>query len=391
MGRRSASIRVFGPAIAGVLLLSVALVPLTGCPKAPIPVGAVISESGEADAYGPNIRRGMELALEQVNKKGVLGGYKLEFQFVNDESSPEEAAKLADELATKFNVRAIIGGVSSPVALALARVANEKNVPVLSPSASSPQLTSVAGEYFQRIYPSDLNEAREMARLARTLNVNRVAVVAVANEFGQANANLFVEAYSGPNYEVVLRENYNGSLPPADADALSTRIAEAQPAAIYVAAYMYDVANLLSALHQRQLQIPVLTTSAVTREILDLAGEAADRLVFPQALFEHDTSPKAAEFNKTFQAKYNEEPNVFAAYGYDAVMVLARAIDKTRVASAPEIRDQLRQIHYDGLTGPISFDEHGDVKRSPHIHAVVRGEIVEFTEMDRSMIGFLAP
>lgn len=372
--------------------LAVAGVVLAACGgRPPVAVGAIISETGQTAEYGKQIRRGMDLAVEQVTASGgVMGGRPFQMIFLDDGSDPKKALEAAKQLVEKDQVRALIGGVSSSVALGLTGFANSKGIVLLSPSASSPDLTFSGGEFFFRVHPSDMVEGQAMADLARKLGFQTAAIVAANDAFGQGIADVFEGHFESPNDRIVLRENYTGPLTAELADAIAAKIADARPEVTYLAAYDFDVATLLEAMNRAGLRSARFTTSAVKQDIIEMAGEAAERLAFPHPSFDLEAGDETvAKFVEAYTKKYNSLPTIYAAYGYDAVKVLAAAINRTRIASPGEVMDHLREISYDGVTGSIDFDSRGDVTSTPHFYIVSKGKVEHFTRVDSTMLPLL--
>lgn len=377
-----------------VAALAAALALLAACgSRPPVLVGAIISETGPTATYGKQIKRGMDLALSEVNAAGgVMGGRKLEILYADDASDPKKALEIAKDMVEKKNARALIGGVSSGAALGLTSYINSKGIVLLSPSASAPELTYAGGEFFFRVYPSDLVEGQAMADMARKLGFQAAAIVATRNVFGQGIADVFQGHFESPNDKVVAREDYEGQMTPELADAIMLRLKDAKPEVVYLAAYDFDVAVLLEAMDRAGIGAARFATSAIKPGIIDVAGASAERLAFPHASFDLDSGDEAVtRFVTAYRAKYNEEPSAFTAYGYDAVKVMAAALTRTKIASPGEVADQLREISYVGITGPIDFDSHGDVTSQPHFSVISKGKAEHFGRVDSAMLPLVLP
>ncbi len=372
-----------------VLLPLVCAALLVACgPPRPVTIGGLIPETGPAGAYGEAIREGMDLAVEEVNGKGgVLGGAQLRIEYRDTGTNPEKAQVGAIELLD-MGVPAVIGPVASNVALRIAPLFNKKEVVLLSPAASSPRLTKEGGDWFFRVYPSDNVEAHTMADFCRKLAITRVAIVAVDDVFGQGIADVFQQNYEAPTRQVVYRENFKGALAPAEAQKIVREMRRAKAEAVYIAAYQDDMKVLLQAMHDLKCRVARLGTSAVTERMIRALGEAAEGLVFPRPAFDPNADdPKMQAFARAFRTKYHRQPDIYAAHGYDAVRVIARAIDQAGIATAKEIRAQLLTSTFDGVTGRMKFNLNGDVVKVPKIYAVLNGEVVPYEEYRNAKVG----
>ena len=361
---------------------------LSGCGEPePVRIGVLVPDTGPASSYGKSIRQGIDLAVKEINESGgVLGGSPIETIY-RDTGTNVETAKIAfHELVETDQVWAIIGPVSSSVARGLAPLATQAKTVLLSPAASSPTLTSEGGKYFFRNYPSDVVEGYTMAEFCRKLALASVAVVAADDLFGQGIADIFTRKYEAPTRKVALRIDFSSPLDEKRAEEIARKIARSGAEAVYIAAYQPDVAALLVTLDRLGVKVPRLATSAVTGEIVRLAGKAAEHLVFPQSAFDpHADDPKVRAFVEAYKAAYGEEPDNFAAHAYDAAHVLAAAIDKAQIRS--QLTGELWNIRYEGVTGNIDFDLNGDVVQAPRLYAVFHGEVVPYSEFREAMVG----
>ncbi len=373
--------------LALVPLVSAALLVACGPPR-PITIGGLIPETGPAGAYGEAIREGMDLALEEVNANGgVLGGAELKIEYRDTGTNPEKAQVGAIELLD-LGVPAVIGPVASNVALRIAPLFNKKEVVLLSPAASSPRLTKEGGDWFFRVYPSDNVEAHTMADFCRKLAITRVAIIAVDDVFGKGIADVFQEHYEAPTRQVVYRKDFKGALTPEAAQAIVREMRRTKAEAVYIAAYQDDMKVLLQAMHDLKCKVARLGTSAVTEQMIEQLGEAAEGLVFPRPAFDPNADdPKMQAFARAFRTKYHRQPDIYAAHGYDAVRVIARAIDQAGIATPKEIRGQLLTATFEGVTGRLKFNLNGDVVKVPKIYAVLNGEIVPYEEYRNAKVG----
>jgi branched-chain amino acid transport system substrate-binding protein len=346
-----------------------------------VKIGAVISETGAAAAYGESVRKGIDLAQEEIDTAGGLrGGGSVTVVYRDDATSPSRGREVVEELIDRERVAIIIGAVSSTVSLAIAPLCEERKVILLSPSASAPQL-STAGEHVYRIYPSDVGEGTSMARFAKDLGLERLVVFAHDSDYGRGLSNVFREQYEGKYRQVVetvlFREGDASGFPAAVA-----RVRSLKADGIYVVAYQQDVARLLEALRRAEVSTIVMASSAVTGAIVRLAGDAAENLVFPQMTFDLDSpEPAVAAFVRAYRGRYGQDPDIYAAHGYDALKILVHAIDLSPSARPEDLITVLNGVHdYAGAAGTTTFDRNGDVLRHPRILLIRGGRAVPYDQ-----------
>jgi len=362
-----------------VLILALGLLAV-GCSN-DVQIGAVISESGAVAAYGEKVRKGLELALEEVNTEdGLESGGKVILVYKDDATIPERGKQVTQELIETDGVQLIIGAVSSRVTLAIAPLCESEEVLLMSPSSSSPDI-SQAGDYVYRNYPSDIREGTSMAKFAKDLGLERIVIIAMDDEFGRGLRNVFTQQYESRFRSVVGSFDFLEGQSDKFPDVVS-QTKELAPDGIYVVAYENDLALLLQQLNEAEVDSVVMTSSAVTPNVVQLAGESAANLVYPQSTFELDSQDTAvAHFVSAYRRKYNEDPDIYAAHGYDALKLLVHAMNRGGGSRPGDVRIGLNGIHdYEGAAGLTTFDKNGDVIRHPRILIIRNGFPVPYEQ-----------
>ncbi len=350
---------------------ALALALLAGCGN-PARVGAIVSRSGAASSSGEQVARGFELAASELNATGGVGGRTLELLYRDDSTNPEIGLAAVRRLVEHDHVTTVLGAVTSTVTLRLAPYCERNRVVLISPSASASQLTG-AGEYIFRTVPSDVLEGASMADFARDLGLDRVAVLAVENDYGESLADVFAERLSASGGSVVATLTFPEGNEAALADAVAALTGLA-PRGLYIAAYAGDLATALRLLGGTGIRPIVLGTSAAASDLIRTAGSAAENLVFPRSSFDPAAdSADVSAFAAAFRARYAVEPDVYSAHAYDTVRLLAAAVESSGSWDANKIREAFLRIdNYEGVTGRLAFDRNGDVVQYPRLY-IVRG------------------
>jgi len=365
---------------AGVALALAGGLAAAGCSHE-VKIGAVISETGAVASYGEKVRKGLELALDEINGAGGLArGGKVVLLFRDDATNPDRGREVAQELIEEEGLELIVGAVSSRVTLAIAPLCEQERVLLLSPTSSSPEITE-AGDYIYRNYPSDIREGTSMARFAKDLGLARVVIISMGDEFGAGLRDVFTRQYESRARQVVGAFEFRED----DARRFGEIAAETEklaPQGVYVVAYENALAAMLPLLADSDLRPVIMTTSAVTASTVKLAGASAENLVFPQSWFDVDSPhPAVATFVRAYRERYGEEPDLYAAHGYDALKLLARAIQAKASTHADDVRRGLNEIEdYQGAAGKTTFDKNGDVLRHPRIMIIRNGSSVPYDE-----------
>jgi branched-chain amino acid transport system substrate-binding protein len=341
-------------------------------------VGAVLSLSGEGAYYGQIIRQAMDLAAERVNAEGGIGGHPLRILYRDSGSSPDQAARAARELYDRFDVPLIFGGVLSSETLRIAPIAESRHKILVSPASSSPEITR-AGPHVFRVYPSDALEGAYMAQLAADeLHLRRVTVLAIDNDFGRGIVNIFRASYRGEAPPTVIFYPARG----ADFPALADKAQENRGDGIYLVGYYNDMAELLKEIRKRSIPARILSTSSFgSSRAMEKAGEAAEGVIYPATVFDPESEdPPVARFVRDFRARYGSDPDLYAAHGYDAVMVVAAALQKGGLVPEQIARELLAIQDFQGASGVLGFDPAGDVVQYPRAYIVHSGKTMLFRD-----------
>jgi branched-chain amino acid transport system substrate-binding protein len=353
---------------------------LWGCGESkPIEFGAVIPLTGSEAIYGVSIRKGVEVAFERL-KARKNAHYAITLEVRDSESNPKRAAKMLEEVY-EGGALAAIGGVTSKEAKEMVDVADRYDRILLSPSASSPELTGISKNFY-RVFPSDFLEGTKMGNFAtQTLRVNSVVVLAAESIYGRGSQGVFAkefERYGGKVLDVL--EYPEGT---RDFSGLMDRVMTLDPEAVYLADFAGPIAAMVKSLRERHFKGQILTTSAFAApEVLAAVGSGADGIFLTQPVFDIDSdAPQVKEFVTAYRQKYGEDPGLFAAHGYDAMIVLDQALENAGRATSSEFWKGIRQIHdFEGVTGIIQFDERGDVQKFPRIYTVSDGKLIDYDE-----------
>lgn len=335
-------------------------------------IGAVISMTGSSAAYGLNVKNGLMLAMSEINEKGGIKQKPMDLLFEDDGSSEKTAVDKTNELV-KNGIPLIIGGITSSVTLAIAPICEKNKVILLSPTASSPKL-STAGEYIFRNYPSDTLEGRVMAEYAiRRLKIRNVAILSIDNEYGKGVTDVFKQRFVELAGAVVSEKYYAEGT--ADFAPLVKEIKTLAPDAIYLPGYYTEISGILKEAKAQGVKSKLMSVEGAAQpQIIEIAGDAAEGLVYPQPPYDPASDDwDTKHFVSTYKAKYPTAPDIDAAFAYDALRIVARAIETSQNYPA-DLRGRLADTSFKGITGDIAFDANGDVNIEPKMFQIKDGK-----------------
>ena len=365
-----------------VILLLAGLPALLGCGGGEaVKVGAVLPLSGPWAIYGQPIKNGLELAFDHLNEQGDLG-VTLELTVEDSASEPDTAKQKLSELYSGGAVT-VIGGATSSEALQMVPVADEYDRILLSPSASNPELTGISKNFY-RVFLSDAREGTTMASFAvGKLGIANVVILAKEEEYAKGIQVVFANEFERQGGEVLDMIEFPAS---ADISGLVGRVLTLKPEAVYIAAYAPDIAQLLNELREGGFENYIFTTSAFAAPaVIEQQGKAAEGVFLTQSVFEPNSEEaKIQTFVTSYREKYGLEPDLYAAHGYDAMMVVAEALRKAGPISSDFWKGMSSIREFEGVTGMIQFDERGDVQKFPRVYVVEDGNLVDYeAEVER--------
>jgi branched-chain amino acid transport system substrate-binding protein len=347
------------PSAARLLCLAVLalLAPLAGCGAGDGTVVFGVASPLET-SYGASMRLGVELAQQEVNAGGGIRGRKLELRLRDDGADPRTAIAVADELYADPAVLAVVGHVNSGTMIAAAPV-YARGLPAVATSATSPAVSRL-GEWVFRVASSDSANAVELARLAH--RSGRPTAVLYSNEgYGRGLAQSFEAALAAAGGEVLQADPYLETT--ADFSPYLERLKHRGAGLVFVAGLEDGAIRIIEQARGLGLQVRFLGGDGLE----GLAGRGAPydgTLV--GLLFHPDASPAARAFADRFRTAYGREPDSFAALGYDATHLLARAA-REGGPTRRRIRDHLASVGreggsapFTGVTGTVRLDDHGD-------------------------------
>lgn len=330
-----------------------------------------------AEPRGRSMRLAAELAVGEINAAGGVRGRALELVVLDDQADAVRAVSVARQLSDDPSVVAVIGHLTSGATIAASAVYNMglHPVPVISPSASSP-LLSGAGPYTFRTCPTDLAHGTRLAQWAvDRLHAQRAAILFLNDEYGRGVRGVFAQQFTGRGGRIVADDPYLDELPSFEPYLERIR-RRGGTDVLLIAGTRPGTERILQALHAVGLRPAVLAGDGIAG--IEATGPLAEGTFVSAAYLPDQPGQANAEFVRAYRAAYNgQEPDHRGAGAYDIVQLLARAIREVGPDRA-KLRDYLAGVGsateaYDGVTGRIAFDAHGDVPGRDVVIGVVRG------------------
>ena len=365
-------------AIGGVLIiLGVIYFSVTGGSTNTLKIGVLAPLTGDAAYAGTAIQKSNDLAVSEINAAGGVNGRQIELVYEDSKCEGATATTSTQKLINVDGVKFILGGTCSGETLAAAPITQEARVLLLSPTATSPDLTN-AGDLVFRTYPSDDFEAKMVAAYAKENGLARAAIISENTDFAQGVRNAFKTSYEG---ELVFDEAYNTG--ETDFRTLITKMRAANPQMVYVSVQTNVSGELiLKQLEESGMNVAVFAVNSM----LDRNAIAANASLYEEAIMAEVQLPsegKAVAMLAAFETMYGSasEFPAFTASAYDSVYLLAEAI--AAVGEDPEAVAgyfSYQVVDWPGAIGTFNFDENGDAEVELTLVQVIGGELVPLAQ-----------
>jgi branched-chain amino acid transport system substrate-binding protein len=347
--------------VASVVL--VAMSPIAQAEDArPVVIGIAGPLSGGSANLGKDSEEGAQLAVEEINKTGLLiDGKKVTLKLLSEDDAgdPRTATQVAQKLVDG-HVAAIVGHINSGCSIPASKIYNDAGIPEVSPASSNPTYTAQGFKTAYRLIASDAQQAPAIADFAqKTLKIRTVAIVDDATAYGQGVATEFEKRAKA--LDVLSHDETNDKA--VDFRAILTKIKAEKPDAIMYGGV--DATGGPLARQALQLGIPARIVGGdglCSTRMGQLAGDAASNVYCTEGGKAIEKMNGGAKFNATFQQQFGDVPQVFAPFSYEAVYVLADAMKRANSTQPDKILAALPTTEYSGLLGVIAFDAQGNVR-----------------------------
>jgi branched-chain amino acid transport system substrate-binding protein len=340
-----------------------------------IVVGEYGSLTGSEATFGKSTDEGVQLKVDEINNTGGVNGRKLQVKVEDDQSSQTEAATAVQKLIDRDRVVAILGEVASGNSLAAAPICQNRQVPMISPASTNPEVTR-KGDYIFRVCFIDPFQGTVMAKFAaQNLKLKRVAIFKDQGApYSTGLADNFRTAFTGLGGTIVEEESYTKD--DTDFKAQLTAIKAKNPEAIFVPGYYTQVGTIGRQARELGISVPLLGGDGWdSPKLFEGAGNALEGCYFSNHYSAEDKAPAIQQFIQAYKARYNGQiPDAMAALGYDATGVLADAMKRAKSLSGPDLREAIAETkEFAGVTGKITIDAERNA-RKPAVVLQVKGQ-----------------
>ena len=337
--------------------------------------------TGSIAAFGEMIKRGAELKAKEINAAGGVNGKAFTIIFEDDTGKDKEASLVATRIATNRSILAVVGHFNSSCTLAGKPIYKRAGIVELSPGSTNVRVCVGSDWTFRNLYRDDFQGAFAAKYIKNVLgNIQKIAIFFDNDDYGRGLKDGFTDAAKDLGLEIVASEAYDRDN--TDFKAQLTSIKAKQPDLIFISGLYSQAGLIVAQAREAGITAQLFGADGVdSPDFLQIAGDAAEGTYVSTPFVFELGGPKAQKMAMMHLKKNLEiAPDTWAALTYDAVGMIAEAIEKGG-EKRKAIRDYLADIDtpeegYIGVTGLTYFDENGDCIKPAYVKTVRDGKFV---------------
>jgi branched-chain amino acid transport system substrate-binding protein len=350
------------------LSLAAAALPVHGADLI-VRIGSASPVSGPGAHLGKDTENGARMAVADLNARGfTIAGKKVTLELLaeDDGSDPKQGTAVAQKLVDA-HVAGVVGHLNSGTTVPASKIYHAAGIPQITPSATTPLYTRQGFKTAFRVVANDSKVGNTLGRYAvGKLGARRIAVIDDRTAFGQGLADEFIKGVraSGAKVEIVGRQFTHDKA--TDFNAILTQLKSKAPDLVFYGGMDAVAGPMLKQMQALGFKARFMGGDGVCSEKLpQLAGDALGEDKVSCAVAGGVTGEQEqgfADFVARYRKTYNLELQTYAPYAYDAVMVLAAAMQKAGSSDPARYLPALARTDYRGVTGTIHFDPSGDLQ-----------------------------
>lgn len=339
-----------------------------------IKIGGLGPLTGPVAVYGVSATNGAKLAFEEINKAGGVLGKKIEFVLLDEKGDSTEAVTAYNRLIDE-GIVALVGDITSKPTLAVAEIAAQDNMPMVTPTGTQFNITEAGPNVF-RVCFTDPYQGVILANLAKNnLNAKTAAImVNTSSDYSDGIAQSFAEEAKKVGLKIVAQEGYAEG--DKDFRAQLTKIAATNPDVLLVPEYYEQTALITTQAREVGIKAKFIGPDGwdgVAKALDASAYPAIENSYFTNHYSLEDTNEKIQNFASAYRAKYKEDPSAFSALSYDAAYLVKEAIEKAGNTDKDAIVKAMKEIDFTGVTGHLNFDEKNNPVKAVTILRIENG------------------
>ena len=335
--------------------------------------GAVSPVTGPIPQFGEYFLRGSQLALEDIEKGGWIGGKKIRIVLEDGKNDPKVSLAALNKLLSVDKVP-IVETVGSSVVLALGPVAQQQGIVLVNTAAQNPNIRKIGNFIFSLVPLADTVMRTTAVYGVEGMQAKTAMIMLVNNEYGRGVADTFQKIFEERGGKVVAREIHAQG--ETDFNTHLTKVRFTNPDVLFFVGHDNELGYALKKAKQIGMKTPWLVAPGVFTPLsLSIAGDSAEGVRAADYLFDPVTGTERMKaFGKRHQEKFGVLPNFATACSYNSLMIYAAAL-KSGARTPAQIRDFYKGLKgFDGVSGPITLDADGITTEEPVMRVIREGK-----------------
>ncbi|WP_143403531.1 ABC transporter substrate-binding protein [Fusobacterium massiliense] len=340
-----------------------------------IKIGALGPLTGPLAIYGVSATNGLKLAIDEINANGGILGKQVELNLLDEKGDSTEAVNAYNKLVD-WGMVALVGDITSKPSVAVAEVAAQDGIPMITPTGTQLNITEAGSNIF-RVCFTDPYQGEVLAKFAKESLKAKTAAVVVNNssDYSDGVANAFIAEAEKQGIEIVAKEGYSDG--DKDFKAQLTKIAQKNPDILFVPDYYEQDGLIAIQAKEVGLNSTILGPDGwdgVAKTVDKSSYSAIENVYFANHYSVKDSNEKIQNFITNYKAKYNDEPSAFSALSYDAAYILKAAIEKNGSVDKESLAKAIKEIEFAGITGSLKYDEKNNPVKGVTMIKIVNGD-----------------
>lgn len=342
----------------------------TGTDAETIVIGGLAPLTGDAAQYGIAVNNGVKLAVEEINAAGGVLGKQVELIMYDDQHDPTAATTAYDRLVNEDNIVALVGAVTTAPTIAVAQKAAADGIPMITPTGTGAAITEIGPNIFRACF-TDPFQGELMAHYAlKELEAKTVAILyETGSDYSKGVAEAFEATAKELGLTITAKEAYQTGT--TDFKAQLTKIKEGNPDVVMAPSYYGEAAMILG--QARDLGITSKFVGpdgwdGLLNQIDKSNVQALNGAYYCTQFPFNEPGTELKRVMDAYTAEFGDEYlNMFAMLGYEAMHMMAAAIENAGNTDSDAIVEAMHNLVFEGLAGPISFKGGNDPERATFI------------------------
>lgn len=332
-----------------------------------IKLGFLGATTGSVANYGIPGEKGMKLAIKEINAEGGVLGKQLQGIYEDNKGDNTEIANITTKYITRDKVAALIGDPCTGLTKVAADIAQKNQVVIFSSGATGDGVVEIGDYVFRNTLLDIFAVPAVVDWMLDDQGWKKIAVItSLNNGYSTALTPVFKKSLEARNANIVIEESVNDG--ETDFTAQVTKLKNSGADVLVFTGYYTEAALIMNEAQKQNLDIKLIGGDGLYGQDLAKLGLSAveEKVIFYCGFATDQPSPETAAFLEKYRAEYNEEPDMFSAQYYDAVYIIADAMERSGSADPTVYRDELAQLKdYPGVSGQTTFRADREPIKSP--------------------------